>query len=82
MHRTPECYAARMHFIPAACSVEELPGGGLRLRLTATTGECVSVVIHDAAKQRHARKMAQQFNPLPGPGYRGSWPLWVLPRYR
>jgi hypothetical protein len=72
----------RMHFIPAACSLEELSDGALRLRLTATTGECVNVVIHDAAKQRQARKMAEQFNPLSGPGYRMSWPQWVLPRYR
>jgi hypothetical protein len=42
----------RMHFIPAACSLEELSGGGLRLRLTATTGEGVNVVIHDVAKHR------------------------------
>ena len=72
----------RMHFIPAACSVEELPHGGLRLRLTATTGECVNVVVHDAPKKSQARKMAEQFNPLAGPGYRRSWPEWVLPRYR
>jgi hypothetical protein len=70
-----------MHFIPAACSLEELSGGGLRLRLTATTGECVNVVIHDAAKQRQVRKMVEQFNPLSGPAYRMSWPQWVLPRY-
>ena len=71
-----------MRFIPAACSLEELSDGGVRLRLTAITGECVNVVTHDATKQRQARKMAEQFNPLPGPGYRMNWPQWVLPRYR
>ncbi len=72
----------RMHFIPAACSLEELSDGGLRLRLTATTGECVNVVIHGADKQRQARKIAEQFNPLSAMAYRRSWPQWVLPRYR
>jgi hypothetical protein len=68
-----------MHFIPSACCVEELSDGGLRLRLTATTGACVSVVIHDAAKQRQARKMAERFDPLSGPASRSKWPWWVLP---
>jgi hypothetical protein len=51
----------RIHFIPSGCSIEELSDGGPRL--IATTGECVNVVIHDAARQRQARKIADQFNP-------------------
>ena len=27
-----------------------------------------------------SRKIAEQFNPLSGSGYRISWPQWVLPR--